>query len=291
MKDGLKLSAETLPRLANPLLPGVQDDVVKRAKLLRGVKAGVLSAVGLSEAVGFLNFPQLFLAELLVGAAAVGITLVATSVQGELSRTLKSKRNALSAERSRWALAVGVTELLGVHQKLDKLRSDLLALPGQKQLELDAMVAERRAHQLESHMRGAVIREGLIAGIGPVKVNTLASHGIVSAFDVSEQAVSRISGFGQATTSAMMDWRSSVEGRFTFRHAKTKSDEALEQQITARYRESAIKLQKGIAPLEAQAKPLTPKVKAALDVPNGSIEALYREIIQLEKNLEAVKGL
>jgi hypothetical protein len=52
-----------------------------------------------------------------------------------------------------------------------------------------------------------------------------------------------------------------------------------------------LKLQKGIAPLEAQAKPLTPRVKAALDVPNGSIEALYREIIQLEKNLEAVKGL
>ena len=30
-KDGLKLSAETLPRLVNPLLPGVQDDVVLMA--------------------------------------------------------------------------------------------------------------------------------------------------------------------------------------------------------------------------------------------------------------------
>ena len=108
---------------------------------------------------------------------------------------------------------------------------------------------------------------------------------------MSEAAVTRISGFGPATTEAMMMWRSSVQGRFTFRHAKTKSDEALEQQITARYRESAIKLQKGIAPLEAQAKPLTPKVKAALDTPNGSIEALHREIIQLEKNLAAVKVL
>jgi DNA-binding helix-hairpin-helix protein with protein kinase domain len=290
-KDGLKLSAETMPRMVNPLLPGVQEDVVKRAKLLRGVKTGVLSVVGLSEAIGFLNFPQLFLAELLVGAAAVGITLFATSVEGELSRTLKSKRSALSAERSRWALASGVTELLGVHQRLDKLQTDLLALPGLKQVELDAMVAERRLRQLESHMRGAVIREGMIAGIGPVKVNTLASHGIVSAFDVSEAAVTRISGFGPATTSAMMEWRSSVEGRFVFRHAKTKSDELLEQQITTRYRESAIKLQKGIAPLEAQAKPLTPKVKAALELPNGSIEALHREIIQLEKNLAAVKAL
>jgi DNA-binding helix-hairpin-helix protein with protein kinase domain len=247
--------------------------------------------VGLSEAVGFLNFPQLFLAELLIGAAAVGITLFATSVEGELSRTLKSKRNALSAERSRWALASGVTELLGVHQRLDKLQTDLLALPGLKQVDLDAMVAERRLRQLESHMRGAVIREGMIAGIGPVKVNTLASHGIVSAFDVSEAAVTRISGFGPATTSAMMEWRSSVEGRFVFRHQKTNSDEILEQKITARYRESALKLQKGIAPLEAQAKPLTPKVKAALELPNGSIEALHREIIQLEKNLAAVKAL
>ena len=32
-------------------------------------------------------------------------------------------------------------------------------------------------------------------------------------------------------------------------------------------------------------------VAAALDMPNGSIEALHREVIQLEKNLEAVKGL
>jgi DNA-binding helix-hairpin-helix protein with protein kinase domain len=140
-------------------------------------------------------------------------------------------------------------------------------------------------------LRGAIIRPGVIGGIGPVKVNTLASHGIVSAFDVSEAAVTRISGFGPATTEAMMMWRSSVEGRFVFRHQKTNSDEILEQKITARYRESAIKLQKGIAPLEAQAKPLTPKVKAALELPNGSIEALHREIIQLEKNLSAVKAL
>ena len=111
------------------------------------------------------------------------------------------------------------------------------------------------------------------------------------AIRMSEAAVTRISGFGPATTEAMMMWRSSVEGRFTFRHAKTKSDEALEQKITADYRERAIKLQKGIAPLEAQAKPLTPKVKAALDTPNGSIEALHREVIQLEKNLAAVKVL
>ena len=291
IKDRLQLSAETLPRLVNPLLPGVQDDVVKRAKLLRGVKTGVLSAVGLSEAVGFLNFPQLFLAELLVGAAAVGITLFATSVQGELSRTLKSKRSALTAERSRWALASGVTELLGVHQKLEKLQTDLLALPGLKQVDLDAMVAERRVHQLESHMRGAVIRTGIINGIGPVAINTLASHGIVSAFDVSEAAVTRIRGFGPATTERMMTWRRSVESGFVFRHAKTKSDELLEQQITARYREPALELRKAIAPLEAQAKPLTPKVKAALELPNASIEALYREILQLEKNLEAVKGL
>ena len=179
----------------------------------------------------------------------------------------------------------------GVRRRPDKLRDDLLALPGLKQVDLDAMVADRRLRQLESHMRGAIIREGMIAGIGPVKVNTLANHGIVSAFDVSEAAVTRISGFGPTTTEAMMVWRSSVESRFTFRHAKTKSDEALEQQITARYRESAIKLQKGIAPLEAQAKPLTPKVKAALDTPNGSIEALHQEVIQLEKNLAAVKGL
>jgi DNA-binding helix-hairpin-helix protein with protein kinase domain len=290
-KDGLKLSAETLPRLANPLLPAVQDDVVKRAKLLRGVKTGVLSAVGLSEAVGFLNFPQLFLAEVLVGAAAVGITLFATSVQGELARALKSKRAALSAERSRWALASGVTELLGVHQRLDKLRDDLLALPGLKQADLDAVVAERRVHQLESYLRGAIIRPGVIGGIGPVKVNTLASHGIVSAFDVSEAAVSRISGFGPTTTEAMMVWRSSVESSFVYRHVKTKSDELLEQQITARYRERASELRKAIAPLEVQAKPLTPKVKVALDTPNGSIEALYREVVQLERNLEAVKGL
>ena len=88
-----------------------------------------------------------------------------------------------------------------------------------------------------------------------------------------------------------MTWRRSVESGFVFRHAKTKSDELLEQQITARYREPALELRKAIAPLEAQAKPLTPKVKAALELPNGSIEALHREIIQLEKNLAAVKAL
>jgi DNA-binding helix-hairpin-helix protein with protein kinase domain len=178
-----------------------------------------------------------------------------------------------------------------VHQRLDKLQTDLLALPGLKQVDLDAMVAERRVEQLIYHLQARSIRPGLIPGIGPAKVKSLASHGILNAYDVSEEAVSVVSGFGPATTSAMMEWRSSVEGRFTYRHVKTKSDEALEQQITARYRESAIKLQKGIAPLEAQAKPLTPKVKAALEQPNGSIEALHRAIIQLEKNLAAVKVL
>ena len=111
------------------------------------------------------------------------------------------------------------------------------------------------------------------------------------AIRMSEAAVTRISGFGPATTEAMMVWRSSVESSFVYRHVKTESDERQELNITADYRERAIELRKAIAPLEVQAKPLTPKVKAALDTPNGSIEALHREIIQLEKNLAAVKVL
>ena len=111
------------------------------------------------------------------------------------------------------------------------------------------------------------------------------------AIRMSEAAVSRISGFGPTTTEAMMVWRSSVESSFVYRHVKTESDERQELKITADYRERAIELRKAIAPLEAQAKPLTPKVKAALDTPNGSIEALHREVIQLEKNLAAVKVL
>jgi hypothetical protein len=89
----------------------------------------------------------------------------------------------------------------------------------------------------------------------------------------------------------MMVWRSSVESSFVYRHVKTESDERQELKITADYRERAIELRKAIAPLEAQAKPLTPKVKVALDTPNGSIEALHRDVVQLQKNLEAVKGL
>ncbi|VTY38368.1 Uncharacterised protein [Xylophilus ampelinus] len=92
-----------------------------------------------------------------------------------------------------------------------------------RDLQKDAAAAllklEGQAHRyhLQKHLEQFYIDTAVIAGVGPGRKATLRSFGIETAADVEFGAISSVKGFGPGLTSAMMDWRASLERSFVRR--------------------------------------------------------------------------
>lgn len=98
------------------------------------------------------------------------------------------------------------TALLEEHKGLAGVRERRLA-------DLGRTVRER---QLNAFLATQRIESASISNIGPGRKATLRSYGIETAADISERAVGRVHGFGDALTWELMAWRQRVEGRFRF---------------------------------------------------------------------------
>jgi len=77
--------------------------------------------------------------------------------------------------------------------------------------EIERALGELRALHMSNGLRGALIADAKISGVGPGLKQRLISGGIISAANVSSVTISGLPGFGEAKVSAVMGWRASVE--------------------------------------------------------------------------------
>ena len=91
---------------------------------------------------------------------------------------------------------------------LDRRRS---TLKSDQEQELERALAELRAQHLEDGLRGALVADAKIPGVGPALKQRLISHGVASAANASAGTVSGLPGFGEAKVGAVLSWRSAVE--------------------------------------------------------------------------------
>jgi len=80
----------------------------------------------------------------------------------------------------------------------------------------DNAIQNRRAHELKIYLTTIQVRNSNIQDIGYGRKATLASYGIETAADVTNQRISGISGFGYSLTKRLLDWRKEVENSFRF---------------------------------------------------------------------------
>ena len=103
--------------------------------------------------------------------------------------------------------------------QLVKLKEEYEQLTAEEKKEIDKLQLTAHQRQMQSFLEKFFIDNANISGIGPTRKAALASFGIETAADVHRNRVIQVRGFGEALTSALLDWRASCERRFQFNPA------------------------------------------------------------------------
>jgi Skp family chaperone for outer membrane proteins len=119
-----------------------------------------------------------------------------------------------------------------------------------------ALRDQEREAQLQRHLDQFFITSEKFEGIGVVLMSTLASFGIETAADITEESVMAVPGFGPARTQTLLDWRRSKEAGFRFVAGQIDPAKraALERRHAIERREAERHLRVGQTDLEARAK-------------------------------------
>lgn len=142
------------------------------------------------------------------------------------------------------------SELEALRRKRDAYRE----LDKQYARERDALETAKRARQLEQFLEKYFLDHAKIPKIGSGRKATLASFGIETAADVTYARLASVPGFGPTLVASLMQWRASVESRFTFdptRHVDAHEVSRLQARFAPKRRELEPSLLAGPARLSA----------------------------------------
>jgi hypothetical protein len=92
-----------------------------------------------------------------------------------------------------------------------KLDAQIIALRTAKEDKLASELTRIQREHIEAGLRAIPLDPAHVPGIGPVLAETLSAQGIRTAFDVGQEAVQVIPGFGEAKILSLMRWRESEE--------------------------------------------------------------------------------
>lgn len=157
--------------------------------------------------------------------------------------------------------------------ELERLRDEYQRLAEVEKIEIDKLAATAQERQKQKFMERFFIDSASISGVGPAKKAALRSFGIETAADVTWSHVIAVKGFGQVLTRSVVDWRNSIERRFTFdpRTAVTESDKlAVTAKIAARRQVIEKAMSGGVSELQqyqriasARYQSIQPRLEAA----------------------------
>ena len=141
----------------------------------------------------------------------------------------------------------------GWFSQLRDYRREYDQLQSLRNQEYAALQSTARERQLEDYLRQCFISKGKIKGIGAVRVATLESYGIETAFDVTGNRVMSVPGFGPSLTTELLNWRAAKERQFRFDASKGAPQSAV-QALDMKYaqRRTRIELELTKGPRELQ---------------------------------------
>lgn len=152
------------------------------------------------------------LVSLRLHSLALALSLITLLLSGVLCLWLYRRYQSLPLLREKHELQGQVLRIeekvAGVQQLLVRIRNDREHLLRKEQFALEATLLNQQTHHIQKGLTSCRIQDATIAGIGPELTERLAEAGILTAMDVTEEAISRVPGFGAAQGLALMSWRS-----------------------------------------------------------------------------------
>jgi DNA-binding helix-hairpin-helix protein with protein kinase domain len=187
-----------------------------------------------------------------------------TSIDEQFQTALASLRAVENRHGAEFkTLAHDFTDRL---QKLTTAHGQLRKIPMEMSQELASLNARKREFQLQAFLQAQFIDKARIAGIGPGRKAVLASHGVETAWDITNHQLAGISGVGPVARQALFAWRASVESRFAFDAARAidpVQQRLIQQKYATKTAQLRAALTSGAAPLRGIAADLAQKRRQA----------------------------
>ncbi|WP_256598326.1 topoisomerase DNA-binding C4 zinc finger domain-containing protein [Nitrosospira sp. Nsp11] len=244
--------------------PGTAVAVAKKAQLRRKV-VGILALAG--AGYGLLNAPAAAIIWIGLGILGLG-RFLGSSLDGEpfQSAYLSADQHVTQVAQA-FLQRIGATELYALQNALYDQVAEYREFDENIDRELSTLKSTREICQKNAFLDRFTIRQAQIPGIGPAKTAMLASFGIETAADVTQQAVLAVPGFGEVMTTKMLAWRGGHENKFRYNATRSASDVQAENALKSRYaakkRELQLKIRSGLAGLKVESSRLSARAAVA----------------------------
>jgi DNA-binding helix-hairpin-helix protein with protein kinase domain len=163
-----------------------------------------------------------------------------------------------------------LTELRAHKQKFEDLQHQYVR-------DQQTLQANAKANQRSQYLQQTFISDHDISGIGPTRLAALASFGIETAFDVVEQSVLDVPGFGPGLTKKLIDWRATIEAAFVFNAAvgvPSQDKLALEMKYQSLRQRIILALQSGITELTTTSNSCAKELNGCLTKVHSVVRAV-----------------
>ena len=158
------------------------------------------------------------LVSLRLHSLALALSLITLLLSGVLCLWLYRRYQSLPLLREKHELQGQVLRIqekvAGAQQLVARIRNDREHLLRKEQFALEATLLNQQTHHIQKGLSSCRIQDATISGIGPELKERLAEAGILTAMDVTEEAVSRVPGFGGAQRQSLMSWWSLLHAQF-----------------------------------------------------------------------------
>ncbi len=225
------------------------------------------------------------------GLTAIGLFGIFRVVKGksEIEAQVRDLEQRWNKAIEQWRTRGDDRPFINLKQSLVAAKQQLDGLPAAEKAKIEHYQRNRRQEQLKRHLEGFRIRQTKISGIGPAKLATLASYGIETAADVARNRVLAVPGFGETNSLPLLNWRDTIERRFSYNPNATPQDQqilsSIKSETEAKAKELRRQLLSGAAGLRQRLEEILHKRTA----PDPTIQDLYVKREQALTNLREMQ--
>ena len=174
-----------------------------------------------------------------------------------------------------------------IKRGLANLKSDYLGLKQQYEQEYRDLERNKEADQRVQFLQTQFISDHDIPGIGPTREAVLRSNGVETAYDIEQERILKIDGFGPVLTGNLLVWKQQAIGRFRFNAAAAVSSSELAA-LVVKYKQYQqrieTKLQSGLTEL----RDCSDKASRHLSQLYARMPGLVSQVAQAKVDVEAL---
>lgn len=277
----------SLPPMPQPpkqsLKPSVEarEAVSRRAR--RRVGGAVFAVVGAALAIGMPGMWALW-----VAAVLTGLVMMFSQIKADDSFAQRYVTACLSVQKTfqAWRTWTGANQFDLLRTELSAARAKFEALGSEYRRRWTEYEQNRAELQRQAFMSGFLIRKYQISGIGPARLQLLASYGIETAADASEARVLQVPGFGPVNSRPLFEWRKRCERQFAFTPQRTAGDAAAQRRIKDELDREARDLRKTLAEGPGRLSALAGQIAARATQVNHELLREEAKKLQAETDLK-----